>query len=102
MKSYSSSLVDCDLCPTRAVVWLPLWFAWAFVMQLTLVGGSKTNHTGFTFPFRKFIDKHIGPVKQKFQRKIAIIFLSISFNMCFGCSKEPSQLVPTTYVLIEK
>ena len=23
--------------------------------------------------------------------KIAIIFLSISFNMCFGCSKEPSD-----------
>ena len=23
--------------------------------------------------------------------KIVIIFLSISFNMCFGCSKEPSQ-----------
>ena len=26
-----------------------------------------------------------------FQRKIAIIFLSIILNMCFGCSKEPSQ-----------
>ena len=24
-------------------------------------------------------------------RKIAIIFLSISLNMCFGCSKEPSH-----------
>ena len=24
-------------------------------------------------------------------RKIAIIFLSISLNMCFGCSKEPSD-----------
>ena len=24
-------------------------------------------------------------------RKIAIIFLSISINMCFGCSKEPSH-----------
>ena len=34
----------------------------------------------------------IGPVKQK-KRKIAIIFLhvSISLNMCFGCSKEPSH-----------
>ena len=29
----------------------------------------------------------IGPVKQK---KIAINFLSISLNVCFGCSKEPS------------
>ena len=33
----------------------------------------------------------IGPVKQKFQRNIVIIFLSISLNMCFGSSKEPSH-----------
>ena len=26
-----------------------------------------------------------------FQRKIAIIFLSINFNMCFGCLKELSH-----------
>ena len=26
-----------------------------------------------------------------FERKIAIIFLCISLNMCFGCSKEPSH-----------
>ena len=29
---------------------------------------------------------------QKFKRKIAITFLSISLNMCFGYSKEPSHL----------
>ena len=34
----------------------------------------------------------IGPVKQiKKQRKIVIIYLSISLNMCFGCSKEQSH-----------
>ena len=33
----------------------------------------------------------IGPVKQKKKRKIAIIFLSISLNMCVWCSKEPSH-----------
>ena len=34
-----------------------------------------------------------GPVKQIFfQHKIAIIFLSISLNICYGCSKEPSHL----------
>ena len=33
----------------------------------------------------------IGPVKQNNLRNIAIIFLSISLNMCFGCSKEPSH-----------
>ena len=31
----------------------------------------------------------IGPVKQFFERKIVIIFLYISLNMFFGCSKKP-------------
>ena len=31
----------------------------------------------------------IAPVKQKiFERKIAVIFLSISLNMCFGAQKN--------------
>ena len=29
--------------------------------------------------------------KKKFQRKIVNIFLPINFNICFGCSKEPSH-----------
>ena len=33
----------------------------------------------------------IGPVKQNVLCKIDIIFLSISRNMCFRCSKEPSH-----------
>ena len=33
----------------------------------------------------------IGLDKQKFQRKIVNIFLPINFNICFGCSKEPSH-----------
>ena len=33
----------------------------------------------------------IGPVKQKKLRKSVIIFLSISLNVCFGCSKETSH-----------
>ena len=38
------------------------------------------------------LDQHcIGPVKHKNMCKIAIIFLSISLNMCFGCSKELSH-----------
>ena len=32
----------------------------------------------------------LGQLSKNFQRKIVIIFLSISLNMCFGCSKEPS------------
>ena len=33
----------------------------------------------------------IEPVKQNNLRKIAIILLSISLNICFGCSNEPSD-----------
>ena len=29
--------------------------------------------------------------KKKIERKIVNIFLPISFNICFGCSKEPSH-----------
>ena len=50
--------------------------------------------------FRRFTVSHfktkhfkvIGPVKQNNLRNlVAIIFLSISLNMCFGWSKEPSH-----------
>ena len=30
-------------------------------------------------------------INKIFERKIANIFLPISFNICFGCSKEPSH-----------
>ena len=30
------------------------------------------------------------PISKLFERKIVIIFLPISLNTCFGCSKEPS------------
>ena len=33
----------------------------------------------------------LGKLSKKKLRKIAIIFLSVSLNMCFGCSKEPSH-----------
>ena len=36
-------------------------------------------------------ERSIVPVKQIKMCKIVIIFLSISLNMCFGCSKEPSH-----------
>ena len=34
---------------------------------------------------------NIGRDKQKNERKFVNIFLSINFNICFGCSKEPSH-----------
>ena len=30
-------------------------------------------------------------INKKIERKIVIIFLSNGLNICFGCSKEPSQ-----------
>ena len=34
---------------------------------------------------------HILGLYKKIKHKIVIIFLSISLNMCFGCSEEPSH-----------
>ena len=39
----------------------------------------------------KLIDVHTGLDKQNFERKIINTFLLISFNMCYGCSKEQSH-----------
>ena len=42
--------------------------------------------------FSRPFGKYIGLDKQKiFERKIVNIFLPISFNIRFGCSKEPSH-----------
>ena len=30
-------------------------------------------------------------IRKRFERKMAIIFLRIRLNMCFGCLKEPSH-----------
>ena len=30
-------------------------------------------------------------INKNFQRKIVNIFLLVNFNICFGCSKEPSH-----------
>ena len=41
----------------------------------------------------KSIQIYIGIFNKKLKHKIVIIFLPISLNVCFGCSKEQSQLV---------
>ena len=35
--------------------------------------------------------EYIGLDKQKIEHKIVKFFLPINFNICFGCSKEPSH-----------
>ena len=42
-------------------------------------------------PLYKFTIHAQGQLSKKIERKIAIIFLSITLNLCFGCSKELSQ-----------
>ena len=44
----------------------------------------KENNLEFMYYTQVLINKH-------FQRKIVNIFLPISFNICCGCSKEPSH-----------
>ena len=66
---------------------------------------SKTHSLGKVQWFYKglnhltfFEDMHVKitmpPIdadKQNFEHKTAIISLSVSLNICFGCSKEPSR-----------
>ena len=57
-----------------------------------LVGRFKPNMGGYNIWGIGFDDLAIGPVKKKKNiGKIALIFLSISLNMCFGSSNEPSH-----------
>ena len=49
----------------------------------------KNIHIGIGL--RMYSEQSMRSVEHSFSRKIAIIYVSISLNMCFGCSKEPSQ-----------
>ena len=42
-------------------------------------------------PDEQIFNIHRASEAKKLEGKIAIIFLPIGFNMCFGCSKEPSH-----------
>ena len=52
---------------------------------------NQTDEYDQGMPQSQITDQPIGPVKQKNKRKIVIIIISISWNMCFGCSKELSH-----------
>ena len=51
-----------------------------------LMRGAGTDGTALFDEVLTGLDK-----QKKFQRKIVNIFLPINFNICFGCSKEPSH-----------
>ena len=46
---------------------------------------SSTDSVPNQSSFRE--ESYIGPVKQTFMRKVAIIFLAIDLNICFGCKR---------------
>ena len=49
----------------------------------------KRSIIGLTF--NHYPAKYLGEDRQNIVRKIVNIFLTTSLNICFGCSKEPSQ-----------
>ena len=49
------------------------------------------NLINCVFILKVIVAKSIIDLNKHFQRKIVNIFLPISFNICFGCSKEPSH-----------
>ena len=51
----------------------------------------REHYQSYGDVFSYFFANCIGLDKQNFERKIVTIFLPISFNICFGCSKELSH-----------
>ena len=49
---------------------------------------SSTDSVPNQSSFRE--ESYIGPVKQIFKSKIAVIFLPIDLNICFGCKRTVS------------
>ena len=62
-----------------------------FILAYRADPDEMLHYRAFHLGFHCLPKYLIGPVKQIFCHKIAIIYLSISLNMCFGCSKEPSH-----------
>ena len=58
--------------------------------RMGLKAGRSVADGGCSLTFI-ICNKKKGLDKQKKYRKIVIIFLPISFNICFGWSKEPSH-----------
>ena len=63
------------------------------------IGGTATGGGTFwglgSLLTKAKVSSSTGRDKQNFQRvEIMNVFLSVNFNMCFGCSKEPSQNSP--------
>ena len=55
---------------------------------------GKQHYGGSNTLYRKiYITNTVSMIQigKNFQHNIMTIFLSISFNICFGCSKEPSD-----------
>ena len=76
-----------------------MWFSTSILAQINSmkVNGQTGVHTR-THTFLQSMclitneQLYIGLDKHNFEHKIVNSFLPISFNICFGCSKEPSLL----------
>ena len=53
---------------------------------------SITNFVTLSLPtfFVQKMSSVLAPYEKKLNRENVLLFLAISLNMCFGCSKEPS------------
>ena len=58
--------------------------------QYELYNIYNKQHMGFTTHLTLSVCTQVY-INKNFQRKIVDIFLPINFNICFGCSKEPSH-----------
>ena len=57
-----------------------------------MIGKKAVNiHIDWANAVKAILNHNRGLDKQNFQCKIVNIFLPINFNICFGCSKEPSH-----------
>ena len=73
------------------VFFFSFMFYICFVCSKTVPITLNKASLAFIFTLKYFIYLTLGQLSKKMQRIIAIIFLSISLNMCFAFSKEPSQ-----------
>ena len=70
------------------------WLDNFFFLLCTLISGPDAHVPACVsshLSSLSIFDEYHRPNKEKFERKIVIIFLPINLNQSSGCSKEPSH-----------
>ena len=70
--------------------WILCWPSYLYWETFAFLPSGKSHRDGCT-EYEQLVCSHIGLDEQGFQSKIVNIFLPSSFNLCFGCSREPSH-----------